>query len=149
MANISLEKSIRSCKWTPGWESRLQSDRFLNPNVNICVVRGNYDTAGRESCSDSLFTKIAGCNSAADRVVVENSLRPQYIEYVTLDAAGIRGAGECRDNSVYSDTICRDQTLKQIPQVTGQFGYVTGYGQNIAPNCLTCKPDQKQYSQYW
>lgn len=72
-----------------------------------------------------------------DRVLVENELRPQYMEYVTLDARGIRG--QCDDNKAYPDTVCHYNAMKQIPKQVGQFGLVSGYTQNIMPNCATCR----------
>ena len=95
MSNLSLESSIRTCKVNSGWSQRLQSDRWLNPSSTVCPVwsQGNYgfDTQGRMVCRDSFNTKTAGCNSALDRITVENAQRPQYNEYVTLDAQGIGG----------------------------------------------------------
>jgi len=32
------------------------------------------------------MTKNAGCHSAVDRVIVENNIRPRYMEYVSLNA---------------------------------------------------------------
>jgi hypothetical protein len=50
------------------------------------------DNTGRLVCANSFYTKRAGCNSALDRVAVENTVsRPQYMEYIQLNAAGIKG----------------------------------------------------------
>jgi hypothetical protein len=57
----------------------------------MCPVWNNVDLAGRQVCQDSFWTKRAGCNSSLDRINVENDLRPQYMEYITLDACGING----------------------------------------------------------
>ncbi len=57
----------------------------------MCPVWNHRDLAGREVCTDSFYTKRAGCNSSLDRINVENDLRPQYMEYITLDACGING----------------------------------------------------------
>lgn len=93
--SLSLESAVRTCKVNTGWSQRLQSDRFLNPSTTICPIwsEGNYglDSQGRTVCRDSYMTKTAGCNSALDRLTVENAQRPQYSEYITLDAQGIDG----------------------------------------------------------
>ena len=87
---LSLEGALRTCKVNTGWANRIQSDRFENPNLMVCPVWNGVDLAGRPVCADSFYTKRAGCNSAEDRVIVENAVsRPQYIEYLNLDAAGI------------------------------------------------------------
>lgn len=147
MANISLEKSIRSCKVDPSWANKLQSDRFLNPNLMLCPPWNGVDTSGRPACWDSYYTKTPGCNSASDRVIVENALRPQYIEYVNLDAAGIRGGLDCGNSSRYPDTICGDNTMKNVHQYTGQFGVDSGFKSNIYPSCLSCQnyPSDRAY----
>lgn len=150
MSNISLEGSIRTCKVDTAWASKLESDRFLNSNLMLCPPWNGVDTSGRAVCKDSYYTKTPGCNSAGDRVNVENSLRPQYIEYVNLDAAGIRGGLDCnKQNFVNPDTVCSRNVLDDAHQQTGQFGYNTGFSQNIFPNCMSCQhhPDQRAYGQ--
>ncbi len=90
--SVSLDSAIRTCKVNTGWASREQGDRYLNPANMLCPLWNGQDSAGRRVCPDSFVTKTAGCNSATDRVVVENNVsRPQYMEYVTLNAAGVAG----------------------------------------------------------
>ena len=97
----SLESSIRTCKVDTAWDVRAQSDRFLNPMAMSCPTWGGTDLTGRKVCPDSFMTKSAGCNSAEDRVVVENNVsRPQYMEYITLNASGI-----AMNNPSYSNTF--------------------------------------------
>jgi hypothetical protein len=98
MSSLSLEAAIRTCKVDSGWANRVQSDRFLNPTNMVCPVWNGMDTAGREVCPDSFVTKTAGCNSAEDRVLVENDQRPQYMEYVNLSAQGF-------GSDLYADTM--------------------------------------------
>jgi hypothetical protein len=88
---ISLEKSVRTCKVDTAWAPRVESDRFFNPNLMVCPVWNGMDSAGRDVCPDSFWTKNAGCNSPEDRVAVENSLRPQYFEYINLAEPGVAG----------------------------------------------------------
>jgi hypothetical protein len=113
MANISLESSIRGCKVDTGWANKIESDRFLNPSQMVCIPWNGFDLTGRRVCPDSFYTKTAGCNSAEDRVVVENAHRPQYIDYVQLQAAGIRG-------NIYGNTEAQTQ-MKNSAKVFGNM----------------------------
>lgn len=89
---ISLESAIRTCKVDTAYANKVESDRFLNPQNMVCPTWNGVDTAGRSVCPDSFVTKTAGCNSAEDRVMVENNQRPQYMEYINLSANGIDGS---------------------------------------------------------
>jgi len=43
-------------------------------------------------CPDTFHTKSAGCNSAEDRILIENQItRPQYIPYINLNIDGVTG----------------------------------------------------------
>ena len=89
MSSLSLMKSISTCKVDTAQTNRIQSDRFLNPELMVCVNWNGMDNLGRPVNKDSWYTKTPGCNSATERVKVENDLRPKYFEYVTLDASGV------------------------------------------------------------
>ena len=80
---LNLESALRTCKVDTAYQQRIQSDRFLNPKNLVCPVWNGLDTAGRVACTDSFYTKREGCNSALDRVGVENILRPQYMQYIS------------------------------------------------------------------
>ena len=86
--SLSLTGTISTCAVNTAYANRLQSDRFENPDTMVCPVWNGLDQYGRVVCYDSYVTKTAGCESALDRVAVENYLRPQYIEFVPLDAQG-------------------------------------------------------------
>jgi hypothetical protein len=130
-----MESAIRTCKVDTAWANKIESDRFLNPDNMVCPLWNGIDTAGRAACPDSFYTKNAGCNSAEDRIVVENSVsRPQYMEYINLNANGVQGdiyAG----NSEWDNSGYRTKYLQNINNQAGQFGLVTGFGQNIYPSC--------------
>jgi len=133
MANISLEAAIRTCKVDTAYSNKVQSDRFLNPSLMVCPVWNGVDTTGRQVCPDSFYTKNAGCNSAEDRVMVENSVsRPQYMEYINLSANGI-------DGNIYGNTMPWNEVgqtsaeLQAINNVTGNFGLQ--FGANTYPGC--------------
>ena len=118
---VSLESALRTCKVDVAYANKVESDRFLNPDNMMCPVWNGVDLAGRGVCKDSFYTKRAGCNSALDRVNVENFLRPSYVEYITLDASGFEA-------NIYGNTMPRTESvnrvarMKDINKVTGQFG---------------------------
>ena len=135
--SVSLESGIRTCKVVTGWADKVQSDRFQNPNLMVCPVWNGVDSAGRRACPDSFYTKRAGCNSAEDRVVVENNVsRPQYMEYVNLNAAGI-AAPIYGGTAPYQQEVARTKDLMSALHtdgnmgVTGQFGMSGGFTQTI------------------
>lgn len=118
---ISLEKSVRTCSVNVGEANRIQSDRFQNPMNMVCIPWNGIDLTGREVCPDSFWTKTAGCDSAEDRVVVENALRPKYMNYVTLGAQGI--AGHIYGNEEAArNSAARAAFDKSRNQITGNFG---------------------------
>ena len=128
--SISLESALRTCKVDTAWATRIESDRFLNPNNMVCPVWNGMDTSGREVCQDSFNTKRGGCNSATDRVEVENNVsRPQYMEYITLSANGISG-------NIYGmpkDVNDRESDIKSRSNISGNFGLQ--FGSNIQTSC--------------
>ena len=126
--SISLQKSTRTCKVDTASAARIESDRFLNPKNVVCPTWSGRDLAGRQVSADSFYTKRAGCNSAEDRVMVENSLRPQYVEYINLDSQGIRGQ-LYENNGYYQDAGHHYAAMKDIEKVTGHFGGVVSGGQ--------------------
>jgi hypothetical protein len=155
MSNLSLTGSLRTCKVDQGWAPRIQSDRFENSELLVCPVWTGYDLTNRPVCVDSFYTKSPGCNSPLDRINVENYLRPQYMEYINLDAEGFRqdgdvvnskegfsmdksGSGMSCDNSktnmsCYNSAI-RQVGLGQLPSVTGNFNQSPN-GAQVYPRC--------------
>lgn len=130
--SVSLQSSIRGCRVDAGWANRMQSSRFQSSSQLSCPAWNGVDASGRQVSPDTHNTKTAGCNSANDRIVVENALRPRYAEYVTLDAAGIRGESLSGNQS---DIAERSQRLHQMTGVTGNFG--TQFGAQVNPSCGT------------
>lgn len=132
--NISLEGSIRTCKIDTAYANKVYSDRFLNPGNMICSQWNGYDSAGRPACPDSYMTKEAGCNSAEDRVFVENYQRPRYMEYINLDAGGIDGEFYGNPSTMTQwDNMKGVSDLRRAEGVSGNFGLQ--YGANVFPNC--------------
>lgn len=118
---ISLEKSVRTCDVNVGEASRIQSDRFFNPRNMVCIPWNGINNKGQTVCPDSFYTKTAGCDSAEDRVMVENALRPKYINYVTLGAQGI-GGHIYGNESAQCNAISRQKFDESRNNITGNFG---------------------------
>jgi hypothetical protein len=128
---LSLEGALRTCKVDTAWANRIQSDRFENPELMVCPVWNGFDNSGRPVSADSFVTKSAGCNTPEDRVFVENALRPQYFQYVNLDAEGLNGNLDAvyptENNMFNSDSGLRTFGLQQLnPKITGQFSQPSG-----------------------
>jgi hypothetical protein len=131
--SISLESAIKTCKVSTAWANRVESSRFLDPNQMVCPIWNGMDTAGRQVCPDSFMTKRAGCNSAEDRVSVENNVvRPQYMEYINLSSQGV--AGNIYGNTMpWKNSHMRTQDLNKINHITGNFG--SQFGASVYPSC--------------
>jgi len=132
MSLVSLEGSVRTCKVNTAWANRIQSDRFENPRLMVCPTWSGVDNAGRPVSADSYMTKTAGCNSALDRVDVENYQRPQYMEYMGLDAAGINGE-MYNPNNMLSNNANSQATFVEnfAPRVSGHWAQSPTYGTNV------------------
>jgi len=133
--SISLEASLKTCKIDTAWADKVQSDRFLNPAQMVCPIWNGYDLAGRQAAPDSFYTKSAGCNSAVDRVLVENDQRPQYAEYINLSASGIDASiyGNYNNNMSWVDEGATNRDLRNVNNITGQYG-----NQFMASNYPSC-----------
>ena len=129
--SISLESAIRTCKVFTDYADKVQSDRFLNPNNMVCPMWNGVDTAGRQVCANSYYTKRAGCNSAEDRVTVENDLRPSYYEYITLSANGTKG--NIYGTMSKAQSQARENAINNAHDHAGYFG--DSYGSKIIPSC--------------
>ena len=140
----SLESSIRTCKVDTAWDNRAQSDRFLNPAQMSCPTWSGFDLTGRKVCPDSFYTKRAGCNSADDRVSVENSLRPQYADYIGYNMAGLVGdiyhpsmpgsnGRGLAPTVAHSEAIAANTHEKNRSKITGTWGNQFG-----STNAMIC-----------
>ena len=139
---LSLQGSLKTCKVDQAYANKIQSDRFQNPDLMVCPVWSGRDLTGRPVCIDSFYTKREGCNTPLDRVDVENALRPQYMEYVNLDAYGFRSdmyddnSESCKDanNMMCYESGIRTSNLEQLPVITGNFGQSPS-GANLNVRC--------------
>lgn len=127
--NLSLESAIRTCKIDVGYANKMYSDRYLNPTQMVCPIWNGYDNTGRPVCSDTFMTKTGGCNSAEDRIMVENNVsRPRYFEYITLNPAGLAGNlyGDTPQTSTQWDMMKAKNDMQNINGYTGNFGIQFG-----------------------
>jgi hypothetical protein len=133
--SMSLESSLKTCKIDTAYANKVQSDRFLNPSNMVCPIWNGYDLTGRMVSPDSFYTKSAGCNSAVDRVLVENDQRPQYAEYINLSASGIDGSvyGNYNNNMQWNNAGITNQNLRNINNITGNYGL--DFGADVYPKC--------------
>ena len=129
--SVSLTSAIQTCVVDQSAAPRLQSDRYLNPMVMMCPTWDGTNNKGQKVCPDSWYTKSIGCNSAMDRVVVENDLRPKYFDYITLTAAGING-NIYGNVDAHDESMSRKQMLDDRNLITGNFG--TQFGSKIRSN---------------
>lgn len=133
MSNVSLTANILTRKVETGNANKIQSHRIQDPNAQMCPVWNGQDLAGRPVCEYSFYTKRAGCNSALDRITVENFLRPTYANYITISAAGISGYQGKGSNEKYTpgDNLQRDEAVRTAQSImksqsgTGKFGVIS------------------------
>lgn len=118
---VSLNSSIRTCRVDSGEANRLESDRFLNPMNMVCPIWNGFNLKGQQVCPDSFYTKSPGCNSAEDRVVVENNQRPKYFDYITLNAGGLQG-NIYGNVEAQDETVAREKMLQSRNKISGHFG---------------------------
>jgi len=89
----SLEASLKTYKVNVGAAPRLESERYIGTGeFKLCPRWGGNDLVGRAITPDSYYTKAPGCNSALDRVLIENQVtRPRYYTYIALSPEGLTG----------------------------------------------------------
>ena len=131
MSNVSLTANILTSKVNVGNADRLRTYRIQDPSAQMCPVWNGQDLAGRQSHEYGFYTKVEGCNSAEDRLAVENSLRPQYTNFVTYSAEGIAGyiydkplEGD-RNNLQYNQEVYASNERRKTKANNGQFGTVS------------------------
>ena len=144
---ISLQGSLQTCKVNTGYANKIQSDRYENPNNLLCHVWNGHDHAGRAVSFDSFYTKAPGCSSSLDRVVVENYLRPTYVDYVALDAQGYLSPAALGAPVSSKETYQKQSQLTSMKdsQATSRKGGSVGYqySSNNAPRTTgQCQIDQ-------
>jgi hypothetical protein len=126
MSNVSLTANILTSKVITGNADRLQTYRIQDSDAMMCPVWNGQDLTGRQAGEYSFYTKRAGCNSAMDRIVVENFLRPSYTNFVTQNAAGIGGyiyETPSKNNVQYAEANASESQRVAAGKSTGHYGY--------------------------
>lgn len=135
--SVALTGSVQTCSVNTGYATKLWSDRFENPSNLLCPLWNGLDQYGRAVSYDSYNTKTAGCESALDRVAVENYQRPQYSDFIPLDTMGYlnpAALGMPVDPSTKfqkQTELYRGQAVKEDFMQGGSVGYQ--YGKNNSP----------------
>jgi hypothetical protein len=129
---FAIRNSVNIDKTNVGSAERIRGNRIQNPDEMTCPMWNGMDLAGRPACANSFDTKMEGCNSPQDRILVENDLRPAYSVFIPiLDAAGIKG-NFSRSKLVRSNDIAAASAAKTasaamaIKSGTPGFGLVSG-----------------------
>lgn len=139
MANISLLGSITTCRVDQAEAARIESARFQDPSLMVCPTWNGFNLKGQKVCPDSFMTKTAGCNTSMDRVAVENSLRPQYAEYINLDSQGYTSNQMFANNMNYVNVGHQQASVDHTQETQPNFGLQVGANTDVG-----CAP---QYSQ--
>jgi|UniRef100_A0A6C0E1L4 hypothetical protein len=139
---VNLESAIRTCKVDTGYSSRVQSDRFLNPSNLVCPVWNGLDTAGRLVCANSFKTKREGCNSAEDRVGIENIQRPQYMQYISMQTS----ANSYNNNYQVPEGV--KENFENMDFSGDSKIYLAGFGQNLAGQVYPRTCGYNRYDDY-
>ena len=122
MSSLSIESAVRTTKVDTAQAARMESSRFLNPTNSLCPIWRGVDTAGRPACAASFMDKAPGCVPAGDRIGVENGLRPQYSQYITLSPqVGVSG-------DLYSSSGVAAQKSNVDPRSSRYATLADGYG---------------------
>jgi hypothetical protein len=133
MANISLLGSIQTCKVDTGWANKIQSARFQDPALMICPPPTGYNHKGQKVCKFSFNDNIEGCKDPSERVVIENDLRPKYMEYITLNAQGFDSNTMYANNMDWVNSVARTNALNKIDTNNPHFG--VQFSANVYPRC--------------
>ena len=98
----------------------------------VCIPWNGLNNKGQAVAPDSQWTKTPGCDSAEDRVMVENEQRPKYFNYVTLGAQGVNGDlyGRSSTDDNFVNAVGREVFNQNRNQLTGNFG--SQFGANVA-----------------
>jgi hypothetical protein len=126
-----------------GWAQRYKSDRIFNSDTMVCPIRKNNDLMGRSADPYSLITTTEGCNSALDRVSVEDSQRSNFFSSVTLSNIGIQGGVDiCKDLDTVNNEISHQFQMAKGGLVPDNRAY---YSQKMREQQWTDLGEKVQY----
>jgi hypothetical protein len=121
-----IDKNLRTYgRVNTDWASRYFSDRFLNSNEMVCPIRKTYDLNGRPSDHYSIITTTAGCNSAGERILIEDAQRPKTFVMPGLNSLGVDGylcgAGENLQQTNFDLQQYQLSSKGLLPDIRAQF----------------------------
>jgi hypothetical protein len=87
--SISLTSALTIPKVSQDYASNVASSRFQDPSQSIYPAYMGQDNMGRQAHPDTYVTLTAGASNPLARIVVENSHRASYHQF--LNADGIEG----------------------------------------------------------
>ena len=119
MSNLSIASSMNGYKVRSGFASAAASQRVLDSNAMLCTAWSGTDVTGRYVPPDSYNTKAPGCNSASDRLVVENGMRPNYTAYISPLS---RPAAANRNFTQYDANVAASLSLGPMQAMVGSTG---------------------------
>jgi len=105
MSYISLSSAIKSSRVDPSRAVNVQSARFQSTCALSCPVKEKRDIYGRDVCIGTVNSKTQGCDTAVDRITIENQLRPNVYDYM----AQIPWGGEN-----FSAISCKEETCAAL-----------------------------------
>lgn len=123
---LAISNNVLTTKVNVAAKEQLFSDRRQNPEEMTCPLWNGFDLSGRPVCNNSFLTKMEGCNTAEDRIFVENNLRPQYTNFITTNAAAIGGDGmyDSRNNLQAMSSDSGAAYRRAVSGRTPKFGTV-------------------------
>lgn len=142
MSAISIGSALRTPKVSSQYAPNADSERFLDPRLNVCPIWNGQDNLGRQvgAYTFNMLSGAAGCWDPMPRILIENAVeRPNYHPY--LNTEGIYGEDEDGDILQYegcsfggTDTlgVRRDEAFGRY----GNYGLHTGQVNGV-PNHRT------------
>lgn len=132
----SLESAIKTFKVNVGAAPRMQGERTIGSGeFKMCPRWAGNDLLGREVSPDSFYAKTAGCQSALDRVLVENQVsRPRYYTYIALSPRGLTG-------DIYNEGSGPEYL--QQPLMVEPYHKMMGFGTGVTSAIASTVPDER------
>jgi len=145
MSTVSLTAAIKTPKVTTGLASNLQSERSLNQNYIINPNRALYDDYVREANIDSIDALTVGYDPMY-RIDVEDSLRPQYSEYLDVPQ-GIQGVTADEDALVVRKDFYKGGSDTRGVGMYTNLGFAPQYKINstLRPAFSTLDPADQEF----
>lgn len=117
--SVAIDKSVMLAKVNVGSAPTMAGDRIFNSSQVLCMPWNGTDTIGRRVCPDSTVTLSAGCNSANDRILVENSIfRPTYSDALPLNLRAMLGEGPASTSYPAYNAMVEQKAVNNVNKFT-------------------------------